>query len=73
MSEAMEPSSTELLSLLREAREAIVKSQKHWGAVQHLTGDRRNQRRHRELLALLDAMIRDTEDTAKIWARDNQD
>jgi hypothetical protein len=37
---------------------------------QHLTGDRRNQRRHRELLALLDALIRDTESAAKSWARD---
>jgi hypothetical protein len=58
------------MEVLRDARESIVESQKHWGAVQHLTGDRRNQRRYRELLQLLDAIIRDTENTASVWARD---
>jgi len=65
-----EPSSERLLDLLRQARESIVEAQRHWGSIQHLTGDRRNQRRHQELLALLDAMIRDTESAAKSWARD---
>jgi hypothetical protein len=63
-------SSDRLMEVLRDARESIVESQKHWGAVQHLTGDRRNQRRYRELLQLLDAIIRDTENTASVWARD---
>jgi hypothetical protein len=64
------PSSERLLALLRHARESIVESQKHWGAVQHLTGDRRNQRRYQEVLQLLDAIVRDTENTASVWARD---
>jgi hypothetical protein len=64
------PSSDRLIELLRHARESIVESQKHWGAVQHLTGDRRNQRRYLELLQLLDAIIQDTENTASVWARD---
>jgi hypothetical protein len=68
-----EPSSERLIELLRQARDAITESQEHWGAVQHLTGDRRNQRRHQELLALLDATIRDVESTAKSWARDTPD
>jgi hypothetical protein len=66
------PSSERLLDLLRQAHEAIIESQQHWGAVQHLTGDRRNQRRHAEILRLLDAIIRDTEDAARAWARDTR-
>jgi hypothetical protein len=69
---AEEPSSRRLLDLLRQARESVVESQRHWGSIQHLAGDRRNQRRHREVLALLDAMIRDTENSAKSWARDTR-
>jgi len=69
---AEEPSSTRLLDLLRQARASVIESQRHWGSVQHLTGDRRNQRRQREVVALLDAMIRDTEDAAKSWARDTR-
>lgn len=65
-----EPSSEQLLRLLRQARETIAESQKHWGAIQHLTGDRRNQKRYEELFALLDAIIRDTESAAKTWAKD---
>jgi hypothetical protein len=64
------PSSQELLALLRQARDSLVASQAHWGAVQHLTGDRRNQRRHHEALLLLDAMIRDIEQMAKHFAKD---
>ena len=64
------PSSERLLLLLREARESVVESQRHWGAVQHLTGDGRNQRRHQEVLALLNAIIRDTEVAVATWARD---
>ena len=71
MSEAEDPSSQRLLDLLRHARDDIVESQKHWGSVQHLTGDRRNQKRHQELLALLDAIIRDTEDAARMWAKES--
>jgi citrate lyase beta subunit len=37
-----------------------------------LTGDRRNQRRNAEILRLLDAVIRDTEDAARTWARDTR-
>ncbi|HEX7310601.1 MAG TPA: hypothetical protein VF232_05425 [Gaiellaceae bacterium] len=73
MRAADEPSSERLLDLLRNARESIVESQEHWGSIQHLTGDRRNQRRYHEVLALLDAMIRDTESAAKHWARDRSD
>jgi hypothetical protein len=68
--ESAEPSSERLIELLHQARDAITESQQHWGAVQHLTGDRRNQRRYQELLRLLDAVIRDTEVTASVWARD---
>jgi hypothetical protein len=64
------PSSQRLIALLHQARDAITEAQDHWGAIQHLTGDRRNQRRYQELLALLDATIRDTESAAKAWARD---
>lgn len=64
VSEVNEPSSQRLLELLNQARDAITESQKHWSAIQHLTGDRRNQRRYQELLALLDAIVRDTESTA---------
>ena len=71
MSEPEAPSSERLLELLRQAREFITESQKHWGSIQHLTGDRRNQKRHHELLALLDAIIRDTENAAQSWARDH--
>jgi hypothetical protein len=67
---AEEPSSERLLALLRQARESVVESQTHWGSIQHLTGDRKNQRRFYEVLALLDAMIRDTEVAARSWARD---
>jgi hypothetical protein len=70
MSAAERPSSARLLDLLREAREAVIESQTHWGSIQHLTADRRNQRRHREVLLLLDAMIRDTERAARYFARD---
>jgi len=51
MPAAEEPSSERLLDLLRQARESIVESQSHWGSIQHLTGDRRNQRRYQEVLA----------------------
>jgi hypothetical protein len=70
MGAADTPSSERLLDLLRNARDSITESQKHWGSVQHLSGDRRNQKRHQELIALLDAIIRDTEDAARRWARD---
>jgi hypothetical protein len=72
MPAAEEPSSERLLDLLRQARESVLESQRHWGSIQHLTGDQRNQRRHREVLALLDAMIRDTESAAKSWARETR-
>jgi len=45
----------------RVARAAIVESQSHWGAVLALTGDTRSQRRQRELLALIDAMLKTVE------------
>jgi hypothetical protein len=70
VAEAAPPSSERLLQLLHQARESIIESQEHWGAVQHLTGDRRNQHRYQELLKLLDAIIRDTENTARFWAKD---
>jgi hypothetical protein len=70
VAEADPPSSERLVELLHQARESVIESQKHWGAVQHLTGNRRNQHRYVELLKLLDAIIRDTESTARIWARD---
>jgi hypothetical protein len=70
VSEVEEPSSERLVDLLKQARDAIAESQKHWGAIQHLTGDRRNQKRYQELFALLDVIIRDTESAAKTWARD---
>jgi hypothetical protein len=70
---AEEPSSERLLDLLRRARESIVESQRHWGSIQHLTGDRRNQRRCQEVLGLLDAMIRDTEIAARSWAKDRRE
>jgi len=73
MPEADAPSSEALLDLLRQAKNDITEAQKHWGSVQHLTGDRRNQRRYQELLALLDAIIRDTENAAEHWARDASD
>ena len=68
-----EPRSERLIELLHQARAAIVEAQEHWGAVLHLTGDRRNQRRHDEVLSLLDAMIRDTEDLTARAARDRPD
>jgi hypothetical protein len=52
-----QPSKAELVMLLESAREAIVASQEHWGAVLHLTGDRRLQRRQQGAIALLDAML----------------
>jgi hypothetical protein len=57
----VEPSKAELIRLLTTARDAVLESQKHWGAVLHLTGDRRSQRRQREAVALLEAMLRDVE------------
>lgn len=56
-----EPSKAELLRLLAQAGEWVVESHAHWGAVLHLTGHPRTQRRQREVLALLDAMIREVE------------
>lgn len=70
MSESERPSADELLRLLRHARATITEAQTHWGAIQHLTGDRRNQRRYQELFALLDAIITDTESAARMSARD---
>jgi hypothetical protein len=70
MAEPSTPSSERLLELLHQARDAIIESQKHWGAIQHLAADRRNQKRYQELLALLDAITRDTEQAAKTWAKD---
>lgn len=70
MSERERPNADQLLHLLREGRSAIAEAQRHWGAVQHLTGDRRNQRGYQELFALLDAIIRDTEEAVQVWARD---
>jgi hypothetical protein len=67
------PSSKMLLDLLRQAKANITAAQEHWGSIQHLTGDRRNQRRYQELLTLLDAIIRDTETAAKHWARDGSE
>jgi hypothetical protein len=52
------PSREELLSLLDRAREALVEAQNHWGAVVHLTGDRRFQRQQAQALELIDAMHR---------------
>jgi hypothetical protein len=72
MTDAEQPSSQRLLDLLRQARESVVEAEGHWGSIQHLTGDRRNQRRYQQVLALLDAIIRDTETAAKTWARDRQ-
>jgi hypothetical protein len=53
-----EPSRAELLALLDRAREALEESQHHWGAVLHLTGDRRYQRQQQEILKLIEAMRR---------------
>lgn len=69
MAEGTAPDAKRLLALLRQARESIVESQKHWGAVRHLTGDRRNQRRHEEVLKLLATIIRDTEAAVQASAR----
>lgn len=55
------PSREELLALLDEARQALEKSQDHWGAVLHLTGNQRYQRQQREALALIGAMRRRVE------------
>ncbi len=58
-----ESSKDELLALLDQARLALEESQRHWGAVLHLTGDRRYQRQQREALALLEAMRRRVADS----------
>ena len=50
------PSRAELLGLLEQARNAIEESQRHWGAVVGLTGDRRFQRQQQQTLELIDAM-----------------
>jgi hypothetical protein len=56
--DAERPSRDELVALLDEARAGVEASQRHWGAVLHLTGDRRYQRQQQEVLKLLAAMRR---------------
>jgi hypothetical protein len=60
------PDRDELLSLLDRAREALMESQSHWGAVVHLTGDRRFQRQQAQALELIDAMHRRVESYTQI-------
>ena len=50
--------SREELFLSSIVREALVEAQNHWGAVVHLTGDRRFQRQQDQALELIDAMRR---------------
>jgi hypothetical protein len=54
VTDAPRPNKQELLRLLDKAREALQESQRHWGAVVGLTGDRRYQRQQREAVELLE-------------------
>jgi hypothetical protein len=66
-------SSERLLDLLRQARDSITESQRQGvGSTSRRTGNRRNQKRHQELLALLEAIITDTEIEARVSARETR-
>lgn len=50
-------SRTELVALITQARDALIQSQQHWGAVVGLSGDPRFKRQQQAAEALLQAML----------------